>query len=218
MTIQLVWCVIAPLCLKRNRHVASLLFHAHFFPSSFLLLFSMPRISATMSDIVVEQLKIHDPTRLEHTRRFPDQRSSGPTRSMPGVRPKTVSEKRNQRRYTIHSLHHLKSDRLPPSLSHTRRLSTDMDTSKRQKYVLVTGGAGYIGSHTVVELLLAGYAVVVMDNMCNSHLGKSRITLLPASWCQSMYRGFAASGAAGWTACGVCKGGRNMHFWSWTSV
>ncbi|KAL1935011.1 hypothetical protein VTP01DRAFT_4151 [Rhizomucor pusillus] len=123
-----------------------------------------------MSDIVVEQLKIHDPTRLEHTRRFPDQRSSGPTRSMPGVRPKTLSEKRNQRRYTIHSLHHLKSDRLPPSLSHTRRLSTDMDTSKRQKYVLVTGGAGYIGSHTVVELLLAGYAVVVMDNMCNSHL------------------------------------------------
>ncbi|KAI9252843.1 UDP-galactose 4-epimerase [Phascolomyces articulosus] len=45
-----------------------------------------------------------------------------------------------------------------------------MDPSKRQKYVLVTGGAGYIGSHTVVELLTAGYAIVVMDNMCNSHL------------------------------------------------
>ena len=34
--------------------------------------------------------------------------------------------------------------------------------------VLVTGGAGYIGSHTVVELLSSGYDVVVVDNLCNS--------------------------------------------------
>lgn len=34
--------------------------------------------------------------------------------------------------------------------------------------VLVTGGAGYIGSHTCVELLTAGYEVVVVDNFCNS--------------------------------------------------
>jgi len=34
--------------------------------------------------------------------------------------------------------------------------------------VLVTGGAGYIASHTNVELLNAGYDVVVMDNLCNS--------------------------------------------------
>ena len=34
--------------------------------------------------------------------------------------------------------------------------------------ILVTGGAGYIGSHTCVELLEAGYEVVVVDNLCNS--------------------------------------------------
>jgi UDP-glucose 4-epimerase len=34
--------------------------------------------------------------------------------------------------------------------------------------ILVTGGAGYIGSHTCVELLQAGYNVIVVDNLCNS--------------------------------------------------
>lgn len=34
--------------------------------------------------------------------------------------------------------------------------------------ILVTGGAGYIGSHTCVELLNAGLEVVVVDNLCNS--------------------------------------------------
>ena len=35
--------------------------------------------------------------------------------------------------------------------------------------ILVTGGTGFIGSHTVVELLNAGHEVVVVDNFCNSH-------------------------------------------------
>jgi UDP-glucose 4-epimerase len=35
--------------------------------------------------------------------------------------------------------------------------------------VLVTGGAGYIGSHTCVELLNCRHGVVVIDNLCNSN-------------------------------------------------
>ena len=34
--------------------------------------------------------------------------------------------------------------------------------------ILVTGGAGFIGSHTCVELQESGYDVVVLDNLCNS--------------------------------------------------
>lgn len=37
-----------------------------------------------------------------------------------------------------------------------------------QQNILVTGGTGYIGSHTVVQLLEAGNRVVILDNLCNS--------------------------------------------------
>jgi UDP-glucose 4-epimerase len=36
--------------------------------------------------------------------------------------------------------------------------------------VLVTGGTGYIGSHTCVELIQAGHEIIAFDNLCNSHL------------------------------------------------
>ena len=35
--------------------------------------------------------------------------------------------------------------------------------------ILVTGGTGYIGSHTVVELMQQGYDVVIVDNLSNSN-------------------------------------------------
>lgn len=38
--------------------------------------------------------------------------------------------------------------------------------------ILVTGGAGYIGSHTILELLQAGLQVVVIDNLSNAYKGE----------------------------------------------
>ena len=38
------------------------------------------------------------------------------------------------------------------------------------KKILVTGGCGYIGSHTCVELLNAGYEIAIIDNLCNSKI------------------------------------------------
>ena len=43
-----------------------------------------------------------------------------------------------------------------------------------KKNILVTGGAGYIGSHTVVELYHSGYIPIVVDNLCNSSLSNLR--------------------------------------------
>ena len=36
--------------------------------------------------------------------------------------------------------------------------------------ILVTGGTGFIGSHTVVELIQKGYSVHIIDNLSNSRL------------------------------------------------
>ena len=40
--------------------------------------------------------------------------------------------------------------------------------------ILVTGGTGFIGSHTTVELQEAGYNVVIADNLSNSKIEDSR--------------------------------------------
>ena len=40
----------------------------------------------------------------------------------------------------------------------------------KKKSVLVTGGAGFIGTHTTVELVEAGYDVVVVDDLSNSDM------------------------------------------------
>ena len=45
----------------------------------------------------------------------------------------------------------------------------------KKSCVLVSGGAGYIGSHTSVELINAGYDVAIVDNLSNSDL----LSLIP---------------------------------------
>ncbi len=63
------------------------------------------------------------------------------------------------------------------------------------KSVLVTGGAGYIGSHTNVELLAAGYEVIVLDNLSNSQytaierveeITGKKITFIEADLCDKV--------------------------------
>ena len=41
-----------------------------------------------------------------------------------------------------------------------------------KKTILVTGGAGFIGSHCIIELIKDGYDVVIADNCSNSSIGK----------------------------------------------
>lgn len=48
-----------------------------------------------------------------------------------------------------------------------------------EKCILVTGGAGYIGSHIVVELVNTGYDVVIIDSFVNAFTGQS----LPSNFC-----------------------------------
>lgn len=36
--------------------------------------------------------------------------------------------------------------------------------------IIITGGTGYIGSHTAVEFIERGYEVIIVDNLCNSSI------------------------------------------------
>ncbi|KAF7726873.1 hypothetical protein EC973_008380 [Apophysomyces ossiformis] len=73
-----------------------------------------------------------------------------------------------RRRHTINiSDHNLLRLSIAPKVFPTHPNSKRL---VQPNYVLVTGGAGYIGSHTVLELLHAGYEIVVMDNLINSNL------------------------------------------------
>ena len=60
----------------------------------------------------------------------------------------------------------------PPSLERRGQAATKAKLGETQTatifMIFVTGGAGYIGSHTCVELLNAGHEVTVFDNFCNS--------------------------------------------------
>jgi UDP-glucose 4-epimerase len=47
-------------------------------------------------------------------------------------------------------------------------MSAAKEAGPSSRAVLVTGGAGYIGSHAVLQLLTAGFRVVVLDSLANS--------------------------------------------------
>ena len=66
-----------------------------------------------------------------------------------------------------------------------------MDTWNRKnilvkKKILVTGGSGYIGSHTVVELINSGFTPIIIDNLCNTSVknikGAEKITGEKIKW------------------------------------
>ena len=52
------------------------------------------------------------------------------------------------------------------------KTTTTTTTTKMPMTVLVTGGAGFIGSHCVVELIKEGFECIVLDNFSNAHPGK----------------------------------------------
>jgi UDP-glucose 4-epimerase len=69
-----------------------------------------------------------------------------------------------------------------------------MDTWDRKnilvkKKIIVTGGGGYIGSHTVVELIAAGFTPIIIDNLCNTSVknikGVEKITGEEIKWYNS---------------------------------
>ena len=73
---------------------------------------------------------------------------------------------------------------------------TDMVTESEKPCILVTGGAGFIGSHTCVELLNAGYDVVVIDDLSNaSEVALKRVERITGKKVRAFYQGDVKDGA-----------------------
>ncbi len=80
---------------------------------------------------------------------------------------------RNRQRCNIPSVYNLRSsmeDHMPGRDSRQRnsQMVHEIPPSVERRKILVTGGAGYIGSHLCTDLLEEGYDVVVLDNFVNS--------------------------------------------------
>ena len=67
------------------------------------------------------------------------------------------------------------------SLQGTTILGTRLNPSNGKQHVLVTGGAGYIGSHAALRLLRDGHAVTVLDNLSRGNLGAVNVLKQQAS-------------------------------------
>ena len=73
---------------------------------------------------------------------------------------------------------------------------TDMVSESEKPCILVTGGAGFIGSHTCVELLNAGYDVVVIDDLSNaSEVALKRVERITGKKVRAFYQGDVKDGA-----------------------
>ena len=73
---------------------------------------------------------------------------------------------------------------------------TDTVSESEKPCILVTGGAGFIGSHTCVELLNAGYDVVVIDDLSNaSEVALKRVERITGKKVRAFYQGDVKDGA-----------------------
>ena len=108
------------------------------------------------------------PTPSTPTRRRPDGRSrSRPGPSSPTARPRRDAEAAAMREAMDMMARGEAGDEGPPTRSRARASSADSEEAELR--ILVTGGAGYIGSVTAEALLAAGHEVAVLDDLSTGH-------------------------------------------------